>query len=46
VVQLAKEWMDAGISVEPGQAAPQAGFGVRSLMRQVRYVRPAEFAAA
>ena len=46
VVLLAKEWMDAGITVEPGQAVPQMGFGVRALMRQVRYARPAEFAAA
>lgn len=48
VVLLAKEWMDAGIAIEAGQAGAGApmGFGVRSLMRQVRYVRPAELAIA
>ncbi|NBE05934.1 head-tail connector protein [Paragemmobacter ruber] len=44
-ILLAKEWMDAGIAVEAGQGVP-ISFGARALMRQVKYVRPAEFGVA
>ena len=47
VVMLAKEWMDAGIALEAGAASgAQMSFMARSLMKQVRYARPAEFGCA
>lgn len=43
VIMLGKEWLDAGIAMEQGQAAPPVSFGARALMRQVRYARPMEW---
>ncbi|MDE4098878.1 hypothetical protein [Phaeobacter gallaeciensis] len=40
---LAKEWFEAGISIE-GEEAPRLSFGVRLLMKQARYQRPCEVA--
>ncbi|OIQ32309.1 MAG: hypothetical protein BM562_05420 [Alphaproteobacteria bacterium MedPE-SWcel] len=40
---LAKEWFEAGIAID-GAQPPQLSFGVRLLMKQVRYRRPCEVA--
>lgn len=40
---LAKEWLEAGISIE-NEDAPRMSFGVRLLMKQARYRRPCEVA--
>ncbi|MFV1800423.1 hypothetical protein [Phaeobacter sp. Ay1a-4a] len=43
VFLLAKEWLDAGVSIE-GETVPQLSFGVRLLIKQARYIRPFEVA--
>ncbi len=40
---LAKEWLEAGISIE-NEDVPRMSFGVRLLMKQARYRRPCEVA--
>ncbi len=44
IILLAKEWFEAGISLDDvASAPPRLSFGVRALMKQKRYRRPCEF---
>jgi hypothetical protein len=43
VILLAKEWLEAGISIEH-EDAPRMSFGVHRLLKQARYRRPCEVA--
>lgn len=43
IILLAKEWFEAGISIEP-ENPPRLSFGAHRLIKQVRYRRPAEVA--
>jgi len=43
VILLAKEWLEAGISIE-NEDVPRMSFGVHRLMKQARYRRPCEVA--
>jgi hypothetical protein len=41
VILLAKEWFEAGISLD-GEDVPRMSFGVHRLLKQARYRRPCE----
>ncbi|MFC4216447.1 hypothetical protein ACFP4H_19845 [Pseudophaeobacter arcticus] len=43
IILLAKEWFEAGISIE-NEDAPRMSFGVHRLLKQARYRRPCEVA--
>lgn len=43
VILTVKEWFDAGVSIEAG-APVELSFGALRLIKQARYVRPAEWA--
>lgn len=45
VILLAKDWFDTGVAVEAQKELPM-NFGCRSLIKQARYMRPCEWAAA
>lgn len=44
VILIAKEWLDAGLSVEGDGTSPRLSFGSQRLIKQRRYIRPCEVA--
>lgn len=43
-IRVAKEWLDADVSIQGDQIAPKMSFGAIRLIKSIRYIREKEFA--